>query len=360
MAVLEVTAPGFGLLDASQQRERVDSWAIFQSTLVRHRGLARIQVLLSSRVSSPTAVRDYYASHVSEHVTEWAREQYEILLANSVANSPHRSQHIVVVLERARLHRDIRSNGGGKTGMVRVMEREIAALTGGLSDTGITVQSWLNSREASAVIRKAYDPASSDSIDNRSSARSGVAPDNAGPMSGVEHWDHLRTDSAFHITFEVAEWPRIPTLPDFLGAVTSLPFQHSLSLYFAPVALKRSLKRIKSERGKIDSNREMRHHRKNFREDSAFEVQEREDVSRRERELVQGFGDLEFLGLVTVTADTREKLDANASAFRTAAEGRGMEVRPMDGQQLAAFNCASLPLALAPAASRELTGKAKR
>jgi len=149
----------------------------------------------------------------------------------------------------------------------------------------------------------------------------------------------------------------VPETMDSTEEINISPISHrpialsALSLYFTPVPLKLSLRRIKLERGKIDSNREMRHRRGNFREDSAFEVREREDVNERERELVQGFGDLEFLGLVTVTASTEDELLANVSQMRSAMEGRAMEVRSMNGQQLAAFNCGRLPLALAPASS---------
>lgn len=349
--VLRVTTPGYGLLDGPEQRERVDAWALFQSGLVKQTGLARIQVLTVTSVASPTAVRDHYEANTSHKVSEWGRQQYETLLDYGVANSPRQEQFITVVLDRARLGKDIKAQGGGRAGLLSVMKRQVAALTVSLAEADVTVTEWLNTRQVSAVLRRAYDPASGELIDGRSLDWAGVAPSSAAPMAGDESWDHLQTDSAYHQTFEITEWPRIPTTPDFLDAVTTLPFPVALSLYFTPVPLKLSLRRIKLERGKIDSNREMRHRRGNFREDSAFEVREREDVNERERELVQGFGDLEFLGLVTVTASTEDELLANVSQMRSAMEGRAMEVRSMNGQQLAAFNCGRLPLALAPASS---------
>ncbi|QNE37897.1 SCO6880 family protein [Leifsonia shinshuensis] len=358
IAVLAVTTPGYALLDDPQKRERVDSWALFQSSLVKHPGLARIQVLLTSRVSSPTAIRDYYEPRASQAVSGWARQQYEVLLDNAVANSPQHEQFIVVVLDKDRLARDVKAQGGGRVGLANVMAREVDTTTGSLRDCGITVRSWLGAREGAAVMRKAYDPQAADAIENRTDARAGVAPASAGPIWGKELVDHLRTDGAFHATYEVTEWPRIPTLPDFLRAVTTLPFQHSASLYFTPVPLKTSRRRIRAERRKINANRLERQRRGNDRADDEFEIQEQVDITRREQELVHGFGDLEFLGLVTVTGLSKEELDANCSAFTTAAEGQGMEVRLMYGQQLAAFNSASLPLALAPSATSSLRRKA--
>lgn len=352
-AILKVTTPGYGLLDGPQQRERVDEWAFFQSTLIKQPGLARIQVLTVSSLASPTGVRDFYRQKVKASGMEpgWGHEQYELLLEQGVANSPRQEQFIVVVLDRNRLGRDIRAQGGGKQGLSQVMARQIEALRSGLAEADVTVEKWLSAREAAAVVRLAYDPDAAETIDAREGDRAGVAVTSAAPIAGEEAWDHIRTDTAFHQSFEITEWPRIPTAPDFLAAVTMLPFPVALSLYFTPVSLRVSLRRIKLERGKIDSNREFRHRRGNLREDSAFELREREDVTEREREIVQGFGDLEFLGLITVTAPSLDELAANVSHMRSNVEGRGMELRALNGQQLAAFNCARLPLALAPASS---------
>lgn len=358
IAILAVTTPGYALLDDPQKRERVDSWALFQSSLVKHPGLSRIQVLLTSRVSSPTAIRDYYEPRASHDVTPWAREQYETLLDHAVANSPQHEQFIVIVLDKTRLGRDIKAQGGGRVGLANVMSREVDTTTASLRDCGVTVRSWLGARHGAAVMRKAYDPQAADAIENRTEERAGVAPANAGPIWGKEFLEYLRTDGAFHATYEVTEWPRIPTLPDFLRAVTTLPFQHSASLYFTPVPLRTSRRRIRAERRKINANRLERQRRGNDRPDDEFEIQEQSDITRREQELVHGFGDLEFLGLITVTGLSKEELEANRSAFTTAAEGQGMEVRLMYGQQLAAFNSASLPLALAPSATVTMRRKA--
>lgn len=351
-AVIEVTSPGYGLLDDSDQEGRVAAWAQLQSGLVNHVGLARVQVLNTSRVAQPKQLRDYYERRVSEAVSDWAREQYETLLDAGVATTTTHRQYVAVVLDKSRIGKEVRAQGGGKAGLVSVMAREVATLRSSLTDCSVTVRHWLGARQLSAVTRIAYDPAAGDLIDERTADRAGVAPATAGPMAGEEHWDHIQVDEVFHRTFEITEWPRIPTLPDFLNAVNTLPFQHTMSLYFTPIKLKQSMSRIRRERGAIDSNRELRQKRGNHREDNAFEKREREAIDQREEELAQGFGDLEYIGLVTVTAITLEDLDAHSSELRTAIEGKGMEARPMFGQQLAAFNSSGLPFALAPAKTR--------
>lgn len=353
-AVLELTAPGYALLDADDQADRIGAWALFLSTLVKHPGLARIQVLLPSRSSNPRQLREYFEAQACADVSAWAREQYETLLDAGVATSVRHSQFLVIVLDRARIAGDIRAQGGGWTGLASVLTREVETISGGVRECGLEVRRWLNVRELTAAVRFAYDPDAADQIDARAGEQRGVAPASAGPMAGVEEWDHIRVDAAFHRTFEVTEWPRIATLPDFLSAATTLQFPHALSLTFTPVPVKSSMSRIKRERGALESNADLRRRRGNLREDNAFERRERDDIERREQELVMGFGDLEFVGLVTVTGASLEELDANSSAFRTAVESRGMEVRPMYGEQVSGFNSASLPLAVAPAKTMSL------
>ncbi|GAA4045773.1 SCO6880 family protein [Agromyces indicus] len=351
-AVVEVTSPGYGLLDDRDQEGRVAAWAQLQSGLVNHVGLARVQVLSISRVAQPKQLRDYYERRVSDSVSSWAREQYETLLEAGVATTTTHRQYLAVVLDKSRIGKEIRAQGGGRAGLVSVMAREVAALRRGLADCSVTVRHWLGSRQLAAVTRIGYDPTTGDLIEERTADRVGVAPESAGPMAGEEQWDHIQVDGVLHRTFEITEWPRIPTLPDFLNAVNTLPFQHAMSLYFSPVKLRQSISRIKRERGAIDSNRELRQKRGNYREDNAFERRERDAIDQREEELTQGFGDLEYIGLISVTATTLEDLDAYSSELRTAVESKGMEVRPMFGQQLAAFNSSGLPFALAPAKTR--------
>jgi len=353
-AVLELTAPGYALLDADDQSDRVGTWALFLSTLVKHPGLARIQVLLPSRSSNPRQLREFYDGHASSEVSDWAKEQYETLLDTGVAASIRHSQLLVVVLDRARIAGDIRAQGGGWVGLASVLAREVETITGGLRECGLEVRRWLGARALSAAIRVAYCPEEGDTIDARTEGHHGVAPASAGPMAGVEAWDHIHVDDAFHRTFEVTEWPRIAALPDFLSAATTLPFPHSVSLTFSPVPVRSSMARIKRERGALESNAELRRRRGNVRDDNAFERREREDIERREQELAMGFGDLEFIGLITVTGRSLQELDAHSSAFRTAVESRGMEVRPMYGEQVSGFNSASLPLAVAPARSMSI------
>jgi hypothetical protein len=73
--------------------------------------------------------------------------------------------------------------------------------------------------------------------------------------------------------------------------------------------------------------------------------QELSDVIDRERALVAGHADLRYTGLITVTANTKDELDAAVSQVQRAATGCACDTRLLYGQQARAFAAAALPLA---------------
>jgi hypothetical protein len=72
---------------------------------------------------------------------------------------------------------------------------------------------------------------------------------------------------------------------------------------------------------------------------------EADDLVRREQDLVGGHGDLRFAGLITVSAVSRDGLEAACRATETAAAQAMCELRLLVGQQGQAHAAAALPLA---------------
>ena len=71
------------------------------------------------------------------------------------------------------------------------------------------------------------------------------------------------------------------------------------------------------------------------------------DVAARESELVAGFCELEFCGLVTVTAANLDQLERSCDEWEQVAGQSGLQLRRLNGQHDAAFAC-SLPLGIGP------------
>jgi hypothetical protein len=75
----------------------------------------------------------------------------------------------------------------------------------------------------------------------------------------------------------------------------------------------------------------------------ASERRLREEVERREHELVAGHGELAYCGLVTVSAPTLDELDDAAADFEQTASHAGVQLRPLEGRHEQGW-VASLPL----------------
>jgi hypothetical protein len=178
----------------------------------------------------------------------------------------------------------------------------------------------------------------------------GVTAGDLAPMAVAEQWDHVRVDRAIHRSWWVEGWPRLEVPAAWLdllllGArctrtVTAVfepisPSQAAHSIDAAAVALE-SAEAAKSKRG--------------FRV-RASERRAREEVERREHELVAGYGDLAYCGLVDVAAQGLDELDDAAGDLEQAASHAGVQLRPLEGRHAAGW-VSGLPLGRTLAARR--------
>ena len=72
--------------------------------------------------------------------------------------------------------------------------------------------------------------------------------------------------------------------------------------------------------------------------------EEYDDLIARARSVILGYTDVEFTGLVTVTAPTAEALDGAVTTITRAAAEASCEVRLLYGRQMQGFTAAALPL----------------
>ncbi|MDA8046051.1 MAG: hypothetical protein M0Z30_12570, partial [Actinomycetota bacterium] len=195
------------------------------------------------------------------------------------------------------------------------------------------------SEEALAhLVASTYDPA------NEQRPRS---LGNAGPLAISEYWDHLRHDSAWSAVLWISEWPRIDVPPDFLYPLIFAPgVRRSLSLTARPLPSDLALRQLRKEKTEAVADQTQKA-RVGQIADYA-DAQEFQDLMDRERSVISGHTDVEFTGLITVTAPTREDLEAAQATITRAAGAAACEVRPLYGRQAQGFIVGALPLARAP------------
>ncbi|MDF3291882.1 SCO6880 family protein [Streptomyces silvisoli] len=345
-AVVKVSSRAYALLDPAAQNANVAGWGRTLAALARTGQIARVQVLERTVPDSGDALNRYWSENGNPDATIAGPVYTELLSAAGPAAAPHEA-YVAIALDTKAARRLINQAGGGLTGAFSVLTQltvtfDQAARTAGLTPTG-----WLSATEIAAVVRTAYDPNALAVLERWSaSGRPQAHPAAAGPVVLVEKADHVETDTAHHATFWIENWPRTETSPGFLHQLLfTSGVRRSLSLTYEPKGLDSALKDVQRRKATVIADAAERARKGQV--DSEEDATEYADIKAREHQLIAGHADVALTGLLTVSADSREKLRAACAAIETAAVAAMVDLRSLTWQQAEAFNVAALPLALA-------------
>ncbi|MEV8339461.1 MULTISPECIES: PrgI family protein [Leucobacter] len=238
--------------------------------------------------------------------------------------------------------------GGGKAGILGMVEQEIAATTESLRVAGFTKVVWTSPREWGAWGRGIVDPVAEGKIDIRlGTAFEGIAPELAGPMSCVDEKNHVETDSAFHRVYWIAEYPRLETLPGFMGEVASaetsagIPVRHTLQIVGTPVPIEQALKGIRKQRESWKQNAALKARRGN--DVTIADNSDWQNLDAREQDLINGQGELAWTGFVVVSALSHDALLRSCTSMELAGSTASIELVPLTYQQAAALMTVAYP-----------------
>lgn len=337
-AIARVRHPSFVLASPADQDRQVAAWGrVLASTCASGR-IARIQVLQRTLPDSGHGVRAHFTAHGLQDGT-WAARQYAELLATAAPATERHETTISISLDLTRTRRAVKADGGGMTGAAAVLRRELTAVVGALRGAEITVTGWVDPDDLAVMLRLAYDPAAATTPP---AAPRQVAT--AGPVFVQEHPGHLVTDTGVHAVYWISEWPRSDVYPAFLSPVLlSAGVRRAVSIVAQPLTTAEAMRAVRRER--VEYQTDAAHRAKTGQLTDAGAEQEWADVTRRERDLIAGHGDLRFAGFVVVTAADLDALAAAKAAIEQAAIQAGCETRLLLGQQAQAFTAAALPLA---------------
>lgn len=321
-------------------------------------GLEVTQLSDLTRLVSNQHIRDWYDRQINTaprmttpdgeevpmagpHLNEFLDQSYRDHINDDSTMASH-SQLVAFAFNQHTLDTAIKDNGTGIAGFVETVMQKIDSLQNLLQQSGVVIEHWLAEREIGEVIRAAFDPLGVAAVNERKNDFAGVAPEVSGPMAMVEEWDHLRTDTGFHRTYWVSEWPRQGAGMGFLkDLVLAGDFAHVVTELLRPIPVDKALtiiERRKSDWGTTDKFREKSGRVQSFRHNS-----ESADIDNHESQIVNGNAPFYVNGLITVTGSTKEELERNCSAMMGKASIARMEIRPTYSQQGAAFVAACLP-----------------
>lgn len=281
---------------------------------------------LLDRTSDPT-VADYLAL-VDEQAP--VTVAHDVLLAVTVDQRRVRARRT----SRSRLH-----------AAVDTLVDELRLFARRLEAAGITVDGPLSALELSAAARVRSDPGHAAQVTTLARSLAAATRRGAlewGPMVVEADWHHVRVDGAYHRAYRVAGWPRLPVAGDWLaGLLVDTHCVRTVTVVLEPVPMGRAARAADREVMAREADSDLKE-RKGFRV-NARERKRLADAERRERELSEGHAEFSFVGLVTVTAATRDELDDDCADLEQAAAQCLLDLRPLDARHDQGW-VAALPL----------------
>ncbi|NEA37716.1 SCO6880 family protein [Streptomyces sp. SID11385] len=345
-AVVKVSSRAYALLDPGTQAANVNGWGRVLAALARTGHVARIQVVERTVPDSGDALRRYWEEHGHPDAPLAGGLYEELIQSAGPAAAPHEA-YVALSLDTKAARRLVGQAGGGLAGAFGVLAQLTSTFEQAARGAGLTPTGWLTSTELAAVVRTAYDPNATAALERWSTAgRPETDPAAAGPVVVVEQGEHIRTDSAFHTTYWVENWPRTQTSAGFLHQLLFTGgVRRTLSLIYTPKALDAALRDVRRQKSGVLADAAERARRGQV--GSEADTIEYQDITARERQLIAGHADVALTGLLTVSADTEDELRSARAVVETAAVSAQLDLRPLTWQQAEAFTAAALPLALA-------------
>lgn len=343
-SLVRARAHQFALADRDEQVRLLAAWGDVIAGFSTERG--SVARLSWSDFATPTGMRDHLGWLDTQPAgLSGPRASYLELLESTGALAAGHDIVLTVTVARERLT-------GGRRGpaderLLGALGKATDTLLRAVRNAGLLADDPLTAAEIAAATRARLDPTA---MRHRGAGplaeRLGlVQPANAGPMAVAVDWAHLRTDGGWHRTYWIAEWPRLTQHPDWMAPVLAFAGTGSraLTVLFEPVAPSVSRRRVDRDSIKLDTDATARTDK--GRRVGAGHRRLQAAVVEREAELIAGYAEVTYGGLLTVTADTHDGLDQACDQCEQAARDHGLDLRPLDGRQDLAY-AAALPLGL--------------
>lgn len=348
-AVLPVSGPQFIVEPRAEQERLLAGWGDVLGQFAVERGV--VTHLSWSDLARPSGMQQHLSwvdqgPRGDEH--EAATASYRELLDVATATAVSHDVLVSITVARENLGRH-RGSGTAEEHLARALASSTEALLRGLRSAGLAACDPFDATGIQRVLRERVDPVTTSApsrqgrlVDRLSLVRASTA----GPLVVHTDWQHLRVDGAFHRTWWIGTWPRLAQPPSWMepflsgGGVT-----RTMTVFLVPVSTHQSRRRIERDLVKLESDaatKEEKGRRVDARHRRATQA-----LLDREEELVAGYPEMAYTGVVTVSATDLDELDAHGEIIEQLARETGIDLRLLDARQDLAW-AAALPLGLAP------------
>ena len=347
-ASLRVAGRQFALVERGEQDSLLAMWGDVLAPFCQENG--PVVEIRWSEWAAPAGMEeqyDYLAAHMIDDPQDPAVVSYRQLLRTTAPVATRHEVLVTLVISGTRVKARGARPGDRQAAAIDTLLKEVGLLRVRLARAGLSASRGLSPRELARALRVRLDPTVIPTLDRRGRSlgdRAGlIEPADAGPLAAKATWTQWQVDGSFHRAFYFREWPRSEVGATWMSDLLLYgQAMRTIVVSYQPVPPRVSQRTITRQAAKIESDAE--HRRKQGFRVGAHHRRAAQAVDEREEELVAGFSEFEFAGLVSVSAPTQEALDKACADVVQVSAGCNVELRPLDGRQGEAVG-ACLPLA---------------
>ncbi|GJM36935.1 MAG: SCO6880 family protein [Acidimicrobiales bacterium] len=334
-ATLRVTGRQFSLVEPIEQEWLVDAWGRSIGAFVSERN--PVVSVRWAQWAAPAGLdehRTWLAEQMAADPLDDVRAAYERLLREAGSHTTRHEVLVTVTLAVGKVRKK-RDETDRLHAAVEALLTELRLFGHRLEGSGLTVSGVLSPSEWARAMRLRLDPSQRMVLDTRSRSLGETAgatsPSNAMPSATTSTWSAWQTDGVWHRALRVTEWPRLDVDAAWLSDLMLYAgCVRTMAVVLEPLSRSRSQRTVVRDSAKIESDA-MHRAEKGFRV-GAHHRRARQAVEEREEELVSGWGEFVYVGILVVTASTLEDLDDAVAELTQITGSLGMETKPLHGR----------------------------
>jgi hypothetical protein len=341
-AVISLRGDAFALLDREEQEQRLSQWAQILSSFARDgTPVHRIQWIERAIPEDGDQITKYYEQEHELDSNNHISQAYQELITDAGPVTTNHEIYVVITVSQGKSSKAIKAAGGGDNGAVEVLLNEINSLYSHLSAVAVQLIGTLNPEEVALMFRVGFEPNKIRDLTKSAKSGHGVTTD-IWPSAVDEQWSYLRTDSCYHASLWVSEWPRTEVGADFFAPL--LLHTHatrSICMIMEPLAPSKIFHEVETAKTTMMADADLKQR-------AGFVMHQRsqrdyEELERRGKELTQGHGPYRFSAYVVCSGSTIDELEHTITEVEQAGHQSRILLRRLYGEQASTF-AVSFPL----------------
>lgn len=335
-AVVSLRGDAFALLDQDEQEQRLSQWAQILASFARDgTPVHRIQWIERAIPEDGDQIAKYYAQESDIDSDNPIAQAYQELIEDAGPVTTNHEIYVVMTISQGKSSKAIKAAGGGDNGACEVLMSELNSLYSHLSTAAVQLIGTLSPEEVALMFRVGFEPNKIRELTKAAKSGHGVTTD-IWPSAVEEKWDHIRTDSSYHASLWVSEWPRTEVGADFFAPL--LLHTHatrSICMIMEPLAPSKIFHEVETAKTTMMADADLKQR-------AGFVMHQRtqrdyEELERRERELTEGHGPYRFSAYVVCSGPSLEDLERTITEVEQAGHQSRILLRRLYGEQAATF-----------------------